>query len=328
MDKLDEWYNSISSIRKIDINEAKELYKKSLNVESKEDKKLILNEIVIGTLYVVCNYIRKNCMDVFMASGFDMDDVINAFNEVWIKKIYEGKLLNIDMYSDLIDNIFLDEVYESLGGTEIFFKQFFGFSVNDFKNYFMKYVELKNNDSNPNLLIDEIDKQYPLINYSVTYDKALKGDRFAFMKDKNVQKKRKNLIKFIPIFERIYDNLNLDEDSTLDISTYKISKYFKFIMSSYLLTPFIDNIPFTDTVEDEVIKKVDNEKFMEIVDSLIKNDKGKQIIHERYGFDDEGALSLQKTARRHHVTKKDIELIESRTLSKLKDNESIKEFRK
>ena len=75
-------------------------------------------------------------------------------------------------------------------------------------------------------------------------------------------------------------------------------------MNGYLLTPLTENISFENNMEEDIAKEIDDKKLMEIVNSL------------------------QKVAKRHHVTKKDIELIESISLSKLKDNESIKEFRR
>ena len=82
--KMKNWYNIISSYDKLKLKEVQEIYKMSLDCSNEKEKKMYLDKIVLGTLYVVYNYIVKNNMFILCFNNYDFDDVINTFNEVWI----------------------------------------------------------------------------------------------------------------------------------------------------------------------------------------------------------------------------------------------------
>lgn len=323
MDKLDDWIKGLSSIKKIEFNEAQELYKIFLNTKNIEERKEILNKIIVGTLYVVCDYIRNNCFDLFVSSSFDMDDVISSFNEIWVKKIYEGKLLNVKTYSELIDQKFLDDVYDSLGGDKVFITNIFGITVDDFVKFFARYIELKNMNSQ-DLIEKDINIKYPPEDYfKVLFEN---DDKYRFVKYYNKENKRKNLIKFIPIFERIYESLNYDENVKLDLSADKIRKYFKFMISSYMYSPLKEKLAYN--MDNTMVSHIDNEMLRKKVDSIIKDNQKREIIHERYGLDKEGPLTLQEIAEKHHVYPQTVHQIEKKALAALKHDKNICEFKR
>ena len=77
-----------------------------------------MDKIILGTLYVVFDYIKRNDIEMFYSSSFDMDDIISSFNEVWINKIYNGDLLRVDSFSNIFTASFFSEVYKNLCNDE------------------------------------------------------------------------------------------------------------------------------------------------------------------------------------------------------------------
>ena len=119
MEELERWGKIISSFDRLSIKEGRELYKKAIITDDEASKNELINNIVQGTLYVVYNYIKRNNLDLLCSEKIDMNDIISAFNEVWIKKIKEGELLKVDNYSYILDFTFLSEVYSQLCGENI-----------------------------------------------------------------------------------------------------------------------------------------------------------------------------------------------------------------
>ena len=107
IDKLEKWYEEIASMERLKIEEVKELYEKANMVTDINLKKTYMDKIILGTLYVVYDYIKRNDIEVFCSSSFDMDDIISSFNEVWINKIYNGDLLKLTVFRIFLQLHFL-----------------------------------------------------------------------------------------------------------------------------------------------------------------------------------------------------------------------------
>ena len=148
MEKLMQWYNQISSFPKLKISEAQDLYQKAINTEDETLKKLYMDELIIGTLYVVYEYIKRNELELFVSSSYDMNDIISSFNAVWIKKLYNGDLLNVDRYSLLFTSTYYKDVYNNLYGDEIIVNEQFKVSINCFVELLTTYVLYRNKEIN------------------------------------------------------------------------------------------------------------------------------------------------------------------------------------
>lgn len=83
---LNEWLIQISQYDKLKFNEAQELYKKALISRNDELRKMYMDKVILGTLYVLYNYISRNELLIFSSSFYDMNDIISSFVEVWIEK--------------------------------------------------------------------------------------------------------------------------------------------------------------------------------------------------------------------------------------------------
>ena len=91
MREIDIWGNQISHYKQLNFTEANDLYIKAINTEDEELRKQYMNDLITGTLYVVYNYIKNNNIDKYTSVRIDANDIISAFNEVWIKSIYDGE---------------------------------------------------------------------------------------------------------------------------------------------------------------------------------------------------------------------------------------------
>ena len=111
MEELKQWYDQISSFERLKIVDAQELYRKAINTPDEKQKKLYMDRLVLGTLYVVYEYIKRSNLELLTSTSYDMNDIISAFNEVWIKKIYSGDLLKVNKYSLIFTSTFLNTVF-------------------------------------------------------------------------------------------------------------------------------------------------------------------------------------------------------------------------
>ena len=57
---LNEWNKTISSYHAFKVDEARELYQKIVSIDDSNLKRQYLQELIMGTLYVVSNFIKSN----------------------------------------------------------------------------------------------------------------------------------------------------------------------------------------------------------------------------------------------------------------------------
>lgn len=305
MEVLEKWYNQISSFDKLKITEAQELYKKVINTSNEILKKSYMDKLVLGTLYVVYEYIKRNDLELFVSSSYDMNDIISSFNEIWIRKIYNGDLLNIDRYSLLFTSPYFNEVYSNLCGDEITIIEQFDISTDCFVELLTTYILYKNKSSN------------------VEFEKIIK--------EKYYDNRRWNfytyykIINLIPLFEKIYNNLNFDKMDDLNLGKTKIYAYLRLIINLGLVES-ISNEYVDNNIEDNILRDIVMEHFIQDVDQALTDERARQIIHERYGLDDNRPLYLETIGKLHGLTRERVRQIEAKTIMKLRRNSNIRKY--
>ena len=75
---LKELKEQFSGFEKLKIIKAQELYKKAISTSDTKFKKLYMDKLVLGTLYVIYDYIERNQINLF-SSAVAFDESI--FNE-------------------------------------------------------------------------------------------------------------------------------------------------------------------------------------------------------------------------------------------------------
>ena len=303
--KLEKWQKKISSIERLKIEETKELYKKANMSSDINIKKIYMDKIILGTLYVVYDYIKRNDIEMFCSFSFDMDDIISSFNEVWINKIYNGDLLKVDSFSNIFTTSFFREVYKNLCEDEIVIKEQFGISTECLIDLLSSYIYLKNSGKNFNA--------NDLISKCKEYNKWF---CYGTADVENV----------IPLLDKIYTNLNIKNKCTLNIAKTKIYEFIRVIINIGMFDRLNNNFKDEVNYEDKVIEKIYNEKFKKDVDSVLIDERKKSIIHERFGLDTGEPETLEMVGKRHSLTKLRVGQIEAKSLRYLRRNAKIRNY--
>ena len=300
MEELMQWYNQISSFPKLKLTEAQDLYQKAINTEDETLKKAYMDKLILGTLYVVCEYIKRNGLELFVSSAYDMNDIISSFNAVWIRKLYNGELLNVDRYSLLFRSPYYNEVYNNLYGDEIIVNEQFKVTTDCFVELLTTYILYKNKGINKPFreVIEE------------TYFNDRWNSWSYFIYD--------DVMKTIPLFEKIYSNLNFDKLEDLNLGKTKISDYLRLIINIGLIEPLSNELLDKNDMEDSITTNIVMEEFISDVDNALTNERERQIIHERYGLDNGIPLGLSEIGRIHGLSKDRIKQIEDKALKKLR----------
>lgn len=302
MDKLTEWYNQISSFERLKITEAQELYRKVINTKNATLKKAYMDKLILGTLYVVYNYIKRNELELFISSSYDIDDIIGAFNEIWVKKIYNGELLNVNKYSLLFTYQYFNEVYNNLCGDEIIVSELFDISTDCFVDLLALYISFKNKQSVKSFA--QVIKEQFYDTYKYYYHTY-------------------NIVNMIPLLEKIYNNLNFDKVDDLNLKQKKIKNYLKLIINIGLMESIANDLQDENDMEEEITKNITMKQFITDVDKALSDNRLIDVLHERFGLDGD-TKSLEVVSIKHGITKERVRQIESKALRKLRMKDRIR----
>ena len=308
MGVLEQWHSQISSFEKLKITEAQELYKKAINTQNISLKETYINELILGTLYVVYEFIKRNKLELFISSTYDMNDIISSFNEIWIKKIYNGELLNVDKYSLLFTSSYFNEVYNNLCGDEIMVNEQFKVYIDCFAELLSSYVLYRNKN---------LDKSFEEVIEETFFSNRWNGWSYCIYN---------GVIKTIPLLEKIYSNLNFDKLDDLFLEKTKITDYLRLIINIGLIEPISNEFPNKYDMEDSIITNMVMEQFIKDVDIALTDDRARSIIHERYGLDDGNPQCLEPIGKHYGISKNRVRQIEAKALRMLRSNKNIHKY--
>ena len=284
---MNKLFNQISSFDRLKLVEAQDLYKKSMSASNDNLRKTYIDKLILGTLYVVYNYIIRNNLVILSTRLYDIDDIISAFTEVWIQKIYKGELLNISRYSNLFTSTFFNEVYVKLGGINFEISDLFEISYDKFVDLFYSYFKLKSANAK--------------LDYRV-FKKNICDEGYA---DENI----------LILFEEIYKKFNLSEN---DINKTTVKNYLKLIIDSSIFDSISNNVVDENDVERNIISKSERHDFVRDVDFAMRDEREKDIIYQRYGLNGNNAKTYREISRQYGITKDRVRQIEVHALRKLR----------
>ena len=299
MEELMQWYNQISSLPKLKITVAQELYRKAINTQNEKVKKKYMDELILGTLYVVYEHIKRNGLELLVSSSYDMNDIISSFNSVWIKKLYNGELLNVDRYSLLFTSPYFNEVYNNLCGDEILVNEQLGISNGCLVELITLYISYRNKG---------LEKPFrEVIEETFFTDRWNSWSYYIY----------ENVIKTIPLLERIYNNLNFDKLDDLNIGKTKIADYLRLIINMGLIEPISNELLDENDMEDSITANIVMNHFVEDIDKIL-DDRQRSIIHERYGLDNGKPQFLETVGQHHGITRERVRQVEAKALRKIR----------
>ena len=309
MERIKSLKEQIESLDKLKIDEAKELYKKSINSSDEKLKKLYFDKLILGTMYVVYNYIERNSLEIFQSSQYDIDDIQSAFIELWIKKIKNGELLNVDSYSNMFNSKFYNDICTNLIGDEMPIYGQSGIPGESFVDLFYIFIELKNSGK------------------KFDFDDLMN----AFNQEKHYSIQRvphlQEYSNLVLIFENMYNNLNFDKTEDLEVTKRKVRIYIKLFINNGEYENISDDMVAADNTED-IVDKVMYEKFIKDVDDVITDEKKKEIIYQRFGIGGESPKLLDELSEQFGVTSDMIRQIVEKTLRNLRMSNKIKKYAK
>lgn len=293
---------------RIKISEAQELYKSAIETNDEKLKKLLMDKLILNTLYVVYNYLNRNKINMFSTAVYGFDDILNSFIEVWIRKMQDGSILKVNRLSLLINSSFINEVYISLGGNEIAVPEHYYLSIDHFISLFVMYLEYKN--------MGKEFTQNDLIKYF--YDNAISRRLFeGYLFDFNI----------IKIFDTIYKNLELEKLDDLQIKKTKIQFFFKLILNSGLTEYIEDNYP-DYSMEETILQSEVFKNIIKDVSTVINNKKATDVINERFGLIDGKKRTLKQVGKDLNISTERVRQVELRALRKLRINKDfVKKYR-
>ena len=307
---LKELKEQISGFEKLKIIKAKELYKKANSISDTKLKKLYMDKLVLGTLYVIYDYIERNQINLFSSAVYGVEDIISSFIETWIEKMYNGDVVNVDKFSLILNISFFNEVYNKLGGQEIVVNDLYSLTTEQFIKLFLKYIESKN--VGRELTQDDIIRYF----WGDDYKKYLKYGSVFYDVDLNI----------IKLFEGIYKNLELDKIDDLELNKTKIYGFLKIILSAGLIDSISDDYVDSYDMEDNIVNKIFFEKFNDYVDNTIEQERTKDIIHKRYGLDDGHPQTLEQIGKTYKISRDRVRQIEAKAIRKLSGNSNIRKY--
>ena len=307
---LKELKEQISGFEKLKIIKAKVLYKKAVSTSDTKLKKLYMDKLVLGTLYVIYDYIERNQINLFSSAVYGVEDIISSFIETWIEKMYNGDVVNVDKFSLILNISFFNEVYNKLGGQEIVVNDLYSLPTEQFIKLFLKYIESKN--VGRELTQDDIIRYF----WGDDYKKYLKYGSVFYDVDLNI----------IKLFEGIYKNLELDKIDDLELNKTKIYGFLKIILSAGLIDSISDDYVDSYDMEDNIVNKIFFEKFNDYVDNTIEQERTKDIIHKRYGLDDGHPQTLEQIGKTYKISRDRVRQIEAKAIRKLSGNSNIRKY--
>jgi len=302
---LNKWKEEISHYKSLKIDEAKKLYKKILRTKDESLKKEYLDQLINGTLYVVSRFIEKNDLAYLNSTSYDMNDIINTCNTIWIEKIVNGQLLNVESFSLMFDSKFYSQFKELLGVADIQISEMLGVSTALFFDLFDEYIKYVESYPKPDLdtyinslYDDDDDCYYTLLNNYIT---------------KRVVK------KLFSLYDEIIKSFELSDEDSISISKTTLTKLKSIIINNgieYSRKPIID--AQEPDFSDKVIKEECRRLVKNVFYSSRLKDRHKTIVEKRFGLKDGNARSLEEISQEFGVTRERIRQMEAKALRVLR----------
>ena len=308
---INEWNNTISSYHTFKFVEARELYQKIVSIDDSNLKRQHMQELIMGTLYVVSNFIKLNGLLYLNSASYDMNDIISISNEIWLNKINSGKLLEVNSFREMFDSDYYNELCSGLGITKYSISENTILDINTFIDLLMDYIKLKEKD---------IDFDYLKLLEFMKSDRRYAGTIHKIYY-------YGNNVDFCKIFDAIIKSFEL-EDEDLKVSKTKLDKLRYILISNGLeyLRADINNVIVEDTT-DSYIDACCRKQVVDIVLNSHLDDSLKDILVKRYGIFDGRCRTLDEVAKEHGVTRERIRQKEARALRKLRLPTYVKQFR-
>ena len=300
---LEEWNASIECFPKLNFDTARKLYEDVSKENDEIKKKEKWDYLINGTLHVIASFISSNDLCYLQSNVYDMNDIINTCNEIWISMINDGKLLKVNKFSLMFDYNFYIVFTSKLINDKPDIKYNNLFTVEGFPIFLYKYIQtFKNEDVSYEMFLDFLRENY-LDFQNLVYYKCT--DQFA---------------QTYELFESIKELLDVDYKLG-DFSKRKLINLKYLLMNSGLEfnRVSIDDVYVNDEAFDKLIDvQFYNGLFDILFSDVLLNDREKGIIKKRFGLFGYNQCCYKDIALEEGVTLERIRQIESKIYTKVR----------
>lgn len=334
---LNNWKNELEKRNTLNLEQAQSLYKEIIECKDESLKRQLRHKLINETSYVVFNCIKSTGYEYFNSYSLDMNDIINAALEEWIKILDSGEILKVNFFSNLIKHSFYTEVANNLGiNIDVDSKEYL-YRINEFTNLIHDYINnnknktednylefaknMKDNQSYPHLEKALIHYEEDLIDYK--YKNGLNDSHTKYLKE-HIEDYDMSIFE---LFDGIIKSLDIENINISKTSMYDI-KYLLIYLGQEYSRKNIDNITY-DNVEKISEKRELRRILCELIDTCTGvDDLAKKVAYERFGFYGEQE-TLETIGKKYGHTKEFIRQREAAILRKLRvpsRTKTIKEF--
>lgn len=266
--KLDTWFELVRGEKNLSIDEARHLNDKIRKLPPNRQE--LMEELVLGTMYVVYDFLKTFNFIESLNGPYDIDDLINSFCEVWIENLEQG-LYKKDDFSKLFNGRFFDKVNEKLGISEKN-SLFPHIRKNDFDDMFFDYFDLLNNGE------------------VVEYEEFMKNiEKYNRIRNLNLETRNSLTYEytvFYKLLNRCYEIYSCYGNHDIPYSKGYI-KFLRDFLIEKALSEYEDsyNVGYKYDSYDVLFQKEKKQTIMEVLDTLPERER--KIIKLSLGFEDE-----------------------------------------
>lgn len=321
MDKtkiLEDWNEQFSNVEKLKLSEVKEIYKKIEKTDNEELRKKYYDKIILGTEHVVYNYLKNTKLYLLSSTNIGTEDIIATAYEIWIENIKNGKLNEVNSFSQITQSHAFGHSIEEKMGLDNQFDISESGSINFYTN------GKKHSDNALGVLNDKELRKLFVKYYRL---RQLDDENIDIPKQvfENIIISNDQKVRVANFFNKICDYL----DSTIGdnkTSDSNLAKYMKLIISNAITSDSTDNSILIDNndVDSEVIENNMREKLIESFETAQLTDTEKFIIRKRFGIDGGRCKTLEETGESLGVSKMRVIFIETKALRKLRTPKSAR----
>ncbi len=299
MEQLQQWKQQIQKYPKLSFLQAKELYE-----QGKEE------EVILGTLHVIYQYLKSNQLHILQNGTYDMNDIINTFCEEWIRAIRKGRLEEVKGFYEILDFTFVRKIVKKLSPNENGWPK--RFDKNIYVDIFLCYIDLKNQKD---------DISYDDLLKKVEQHEQDKKNNFGSRKLDSYQALQKNY-KLFDFCENLYQKLNIDSSKDVKFSRRRLTILLPLLLDIGFLTDLkeADVLPYR--FEDEIINKVAYERIVQAICQSTIDPKAKQIFLERTVLYDKS--TYENLAKKYNSSVETVRKYEQKALRKVRKEWPIK----
>lgn len=304
---LKQWLKTIEKYPKLNLSEAKVLYSSIKNDTNEIERRKKREKLIMGTLYIVCGYINKDYLYILNNNSYDMDDIINTYNEVWIEILDSCDLLKIKSFYQLFNAPAYTKITSKLNSMKIDYKIL---NLNKENLGFLLYNYIKKSENKGPLKYEDF------INFLLEEKVINKNNLSTYF----------HLLRVQTIYVLFEEIRKIVKNENIIIKKYKLN-----YLSTLLIDKALNNLNKKgyNKIEDIsfVEEKIYKERLLDIIFNQSKlTDIEKDIIKRIYGFNYNESKSHLKVAEEKGITKGDVFSIEMKAIRKLYMSKELRNY--